>query len=472
MRDTIFISHATPEDNDFTIWLASRLQMLNYEVWIDKTGLLGGEKFWEEIDQVIRNRAAKVLLVYSHSICQKDEAGQLIPGKLKDGVYKEFSLSESIGKQNSLSDFIILMNIDRATYNLFIGADRLNQIPFYDNWGEGLKQLEKKLRNDNVPKVNKIVHNEFAQWYESQFLPSNSIVSKYELYYSNWWPIKELPDYFFIYEFQTKGQADAALKGLNEFPTGKISNHLVSFQDFVDFKINDNDVEASIKPQRTYKIKITDVLMGNGNQSFPTIRDSENYFKSLLRRTFHLMMKKRGMFWYEMANKDLAYFYTPANLTTLKVKFEYPYREKKSSKTKNLIGKYKTLGHWHYGMSAKPILTPLLGYSLKNHLIFTDDGFKVWKDAKGEPDKSKIHTHRRAKGKRFFNEEWRDMQLAFLTGLKKDDRISIKLSSDFELEMSAIPETFWADFGYFDPKDKSRQGILGDYEEHIDENDN
>src|SRR5690606_5445361 len=182
MRDTIFISHATPEDNDFTIWLASRLQMLNYEVWIDKNGLLGGEKFWEEIDQVIRNRAAKVLLVYSHSICQKDEAGQLIPGKLKDGVYKEFSLSESIGKQNSLSDFIILMNIDRATYNLFIGADRLNQIPFYDNWGEGLKQLEKKLRNDNVPKVNKIVHNEFAQWYESQFLPSNSIVSKYELY--------------------------------------------------------------------------------------------------------------------------------------------------------------------------------------------------------------------------------------------------------------------------------------------------
>lgn len=49
-RDTVFISHATPEDNEFTVWLASRLQMLGYKVWIDKNALLGGEKFWEEID--------------------------------------------------------------------------------------------------------------------------------------------------------------------------------------------------------------------------------------------------------------------------------------------------------------------------------------------------------------------------------------------------------------------------------------
>ena len=45
MKDQIFISHATPEDNDFTIWLASRLEMRGYQVWIDKNGLLGGERF-------------------------------------------------------------------------------------------------------------------------------------------------------------------------------------------------------------------------------------------------------------------------------------------------------------------------------------------------------------------------------------------------------------------------------------------
>ena len=35
-RDTIFISHATPEDNEFSIWIASRLEMLGYKTWIDK----------------------------------------------------------------------------------------------------------------------------------------------------------------------------------------------------------------------------------------------------------------------------------------------------------------------------------------------------------------------------------------------------------------------------------------------------
>lgn len=49
MRDTIFISHATPEDNDFSIWIASRLEMLGHKVWVDKEGLLGGERFWMTI---------------------------------------------------------------------------------------------------------------------------------------------------------------------------------------------------------------------------------------------------------------------------------------------------------------------------------------------------------------------------------------------------------------------------------------
>ena len=63
-KDTIFISHATPEDNDFTIWLASRLELLGYEVWLDKNALLGGEKLWETIDNTIRNKSIKFLLVY------------------------------------------------------------------------------------------------------------------------------------------------------------------------------------------------------------------------------------------------------------------------------------------------------------------------------------------------------------------------------------------------------------------------
>ena len=473
MRETIFISHATPEDNDFTIWLASRLELLGYEVWIDKNELVGGEKFWETIDDVIRNKAIKILLVYSKNIFQIDSEGKIKEGKLKDGVYKEFSLAESIGKKNNLTDFIIILNIDGSEYNLFIGADRLNQIAFYDNWALGLKQLEKKIVKDETPKKSRTENSDFGEWYETQFITQQRIVSKNELYYSNWWAIPKLPEFFYIYQFNKKEQANQIAKQNLKFPISQITNYLSSFEEYAEFEIKEEDSIIKLKPQSSHKIKIFDVLMGFESASFPNHKDSENHFKQLLKKVFHLIMKRRGMFWYEMSNKRLAYYFTTSNLSTLKVKYQFPYRISHKNKTKNLIGKNGTNGNWHYALSVKPILTPILGFSLKNHLTFTNDGLNVWKNEKNEVDTDKIHRERRKKGKRLFNEEWRDLFLAFLTALKKDDTIEIKLSANFNLEMPIYPELFWADFGYYDPKDKTRQGILSMYDfEDENEEDN
>lgn len=469
MRDTIFISHATPEDNEFTIWLASRLQMLGYLVWIDKNALVGGEKFWEEIDLTIRNKAIKFLLVYSKAICQKDDTGALIPGKLKDGVYKEFSLAESISKQNKIDDFIILLNKDGVTYNLFIGADRLNQISFSSNWADGFKQLHKKLVRDSIPFSNDQGSQNFINWFQNEFITPNHIIEKKELYYSNIWPIHNLPNSFYIHQFKTASHADHIFKQLVKYPISKISNCLSSFEGDLLYQSLPADDQV-LFPEKIIEVKIADIFKGFLSEAFPTHRDAENHFKSLLKAVFHRLMKNRGMFWYEMSNKKLAYFYTPANLNKLKVRFEYPFRYKNKTKTKNLIGVYQSTSKWHYAVSVKPIVTPILGFYLKSHITFTDDGFKVWKNENGEIDKNKISSHRRKKGKLFYNEEWRDMFLAFLHGLKNGDGlIIIPLSAGFSLQLFPVPQTFWCDFGYFDPKDKTRQGLLSTYRDD-DEN--
>ncbi|MFA7360489.1 MAG: toll/interleukin-1 receptor domain-containing protein [Candidatus Kapaibacterium sp.] len=473
MRDTIFISHATPQDNEFAIWFASRLELLGYKVWIDKDALLGGEKIWENIDKVIRDETIKFLLVYSKNIFQKDNKGDFIIGKLKDGIYKEFSFAESIAKSNNLTDFIILLNIDKADYNLFIGADRLNQIPFYNNWAVGLNQLEKKLVKDDVPKNSQFQSTGFGEWYEGHFINPTNITQRYELYYSNWWAIPNLPEHFFIYQFANAKQVNLIIKQNLEFPKSKISNNLSSFQEFSSFEIFQNEETISIKPQYIYKIKVEDVLHGFESNIFPNHKDAENHFKFLLKMVFHQIMKNRGMFWYEMANKRYAYYYTTSNLTNLKVKFKYPYRKGNIFKMKNLIGKHTSKGKWHYAVSVLPILSPILGFSLKNHITFTNDGLNVWKTDKQEIDKEKIHRERRNKGKRLFNEEWRDLLLAFINALKKGEKIEIQLASNFVLEMPFFPEMFWADFGYFDPRDKTRQGLLSMYdfeEDNIEEN--
>jgi hypothetical protein len=466
-RTTIFISHATPEDNDFAIWLASRLQLLGFKVWIDKNSLLGGEKFWEEIDNTIRNESIKFLLVYSKNIFQNNEFGEIITGKLKDGIYKEYSFAETIGKQQKdLVDFIILMNIDGSDYNMFIGADRTIQIPFYENWALGFEQLTKKLEKDSVHQSEQQRNAPFGNWYENEFKIKNGIIKKKELYYSNWWQINQLPDFFYIYQFQTDKQAKLIYERNNIFPISKISNCLSSFYNEIDLHVEDEEGIVELKLTGKFKISIKDVLLGFEKEKFPTQKDAENHLKQLLKRIFHLLMKNRKMYWHEMSNKKLAYYHTPASLDNLKVKFKYPYKsEKVKPKTRNLLGTYQHSSYWHYAVSAKPILTPLVGYSLKNHLTFSDDGFNSWED------KDKIHSHRRSKSKvsRYFNEDWRDFQCAFLNSLSNSEgKIEIPLNKSFILSMGSWPEMFWADFGFFEPWDKERQSLMNDYYEELE----
>ena len=62
MRNKIFISHATPDDNDFTKWLSLKLVGLGYEVWCDVLFLDKGADFWKIIEKEIRENAIKLLL--------------------------------------------------------------------------------------------------------------------------------------------------------------------------------------------------------------------------------------------------------------------------------------------------------------------------------------------------------------------------------------------------------------------------
>ena len=62
-RKAIFISHATPEDNQFTIWLGAKLTALGYEVWADVLRLRGGHDWQRRLESALRERARKVLLV-------------------------------------------------------------------------------------------------------------------------------------------------------------------------------------------------------------------------------------------------------------------------------------------------------------------------------------------------------------------------------------------------------------------------
>jgi len=458
MRDTLFISHATPEDNGFTVWLASRLELLGYRVWIDKKELLGGEPFWDVIELCIKNRAIKFLLVYSKNICYPDDSGQI-----KTGIQKEIDFAYTTMTANpDLKDFFTILHLDEAGYDLFPGAKELNQIPFNQNWGAGLSQLEEKLRKDQIVKSGQ-PDTEAAQWYLKNYIVKNPIIKRDELYYTNWWSMADGPTCFYILRYAKLALAEKVAELNKADVLVRDTNLITAFKkDFINI-VTDSFGETAITPVEIFEIKVADVLPGYEKSAFPTLRDAQNHLTKLLKRSLHVYFRNKELFWYQMADKNLAYFHGPKSLPGQALKFEYPHHQPKKFKRKQLAGKFGEKERWNFALSFRTVLQPVFGFTLKSHLIFTQNGFKPI------DDKDIQHSYRRRKGKRMFNEEWRDLLMGFIRSLPDADGvILLPTSADKQITMQFNPELFWSKLGYLDPKDLKRQEMFANTVEEED----
>lgn len=437
MKDQIFISHATPEDNDFTIWLASRLEMRGYNVWIDKEGLLGGERFWQTIQKAISS-SRKVLLVYSNNIVRD--------GILKKGIEDEFEYAKSLVNSKNDAEFVIPLHIDDSPYNLVIGFPNINHIPFCENWADGLVQLFKKLDKDGV-KYDSNINSTISTWYESTYSTNSRIEKRKELYYTSWWSVKSMPQVFYMYKFTNKEQATYVKKSNESIPVTQLSNILSSFDGELSFDVVRDGQNFKIPPQIVFSYSLEDILFGFESDGFPSHKDVENHFKDYLRYLIYEILYNKGYRKTSISNKRYVYYMPAYKNKFTPVPFLYKYSSKRRPKKKSLGGIFKDKGYWHYGISILPVLSPFVGVSIKSHLIFTKDGRTIIeKDALQ-------HSYRRNKGRSFFNEQWRDMLIALLTSLQNKDRkieIPVTKNGDY-LEMKPWTETFWSEYGYKDP---------------------
>lgn len=457
-RNTIFISHSTPQDNEFSIWVASRLEMLGYNVWVDKKGLLGGERFWPTIQKAI-DGAVKILLVYSKNIINSE-------GVLKPGIENEVEYGKSVASENGLKDFIIPLHIDDSQYHLAIGMPNINHIPFADNWANGLKQLLKKLEKDGVPRNQGLNGSSFSEWYENEYSSNIQMKSIKRLYYSSWWGFKFLPQRFYIYRFHSAEQAKLIRSLNSEIPINLNSNLIVTFESNIKTRIvgEDNLFGDDITPKNVFVCNIDDLYSPNVyNDSFPSYIDKLNAFKRLMMSVWNSLLRQKGLFKYELSGRRIAYYRPMFRNEKYNVQFTYPYSANKRKKKKALYGKYKSL-FWHYAVSGNVLIDPFCCYLVKSHLVFTSDGRTPITEEK------KMHSYRRDKAKMFFNEEWRDLFLAMIQSLKgSDGRITIGIDYDNnKIEFKEWPELFWSDFDYLDPRKPMAIDCISDYFETND----
>lgn len=445
-RTKIFISHATPKDNEFVIWLATRLRNEGYDIWYDLEGLLGGEFTWDDITNVIKNETVKFIFVVSETSVKAQ------------GALNELNFAISVAKEFQFNDFIIPLKIDDSSFNSRIELTRINFVRFDISLAHGLKKLLLKFNKDNVP--NNLAPGSVLK--NLIYITDKHIIKKKETYYTNWVKIKKIPQKIFFFQFDNKTQADNILRINDTYPFIQHDNYLIGFSNSLKpLLLKDGLYETLIKEKDYFSFSVSKILKGYDGIKFPNSRDSYNFLVRLLRECFNKYLLNRELNVYELANNVQSYYYIDNQLVNNKVKYLYEKKEKK----KKLVGKYFQ-NMWHFAISIKVVTSPVVCFNLKSHIIFSDDGKNIW------DNKDKMHTARRKKGKGLFNEGWRDLLLAFLSSLSDNNSIYINVSEDNRLEMDTTTVKYISDFGYIEPESNARLKPLDDFLSNYDEEEN
>jgi len=444
IKDTIFISHANPEDNPFTEWLYAQLTLAGYKCWCDLEDLYGGERdFSESIQSVIKDNAYKFVLVFSNTTFTKDF------------VKDEYELAKIVAKKSNLNDFIIPVKIDNVDFETRIGLNRYNNFIFEKSWTVGLHKLLKKLEFDKTPRSKDRKSEIITNWAHNKYTLESGIAPQQRRYYSNWWQINSYPENIFVFQYHNEKQAQAVVEEDTVYPKIRHGNCVVAFQQNITTLCTKHG-NTEVLPTHTFKLPVPDILKGYTKEDFPTFADANSFLKRLLKKSLKDTMFRIGLSRHKMSGKQDCFFYKFDKKQAVKVKAEYP-----GIKTaKSLFGKHLS-DSWHFGISFKVLLEPFVCYSLKSHLIFTTNGFKKW------DDDAKMFSARRKKGRLMFNKEWRDLLMTMLHSFKDEEgKIITVFTDEHLLEMLPYTIPFESDMDYKEPSKENRLDLLiGDFEE-------
>ena len=434
-RTLLFISHANPEDNEFTRWLALRLASEGYEVWSDVTKLIGGEKWWDQIEDAIRNKTAKFLFILSEA------------SNSKDGTKNELQLADTIAKKELLQDFIIPLRITQIPHSdMNVLIHRINAIDFTKSWAEGLANLLKKLSEDSVYKdVTRFNPKAVSDWWSAYAEGGQFLKNEPDVLLSNWFPISELPQ--FVY-FHTIRRANSR----NIRPLYHIRDPYPAFgfrDGFVSFASAE---DLGITASNSFEYPTNTFLSGEILESHIDVSQAERALTFLLKESWNNAINGTGLRQHRLANNRLCHYFTAELLGGSRVSFSLNNGEFKGSR--DLTGQ-ATGSIWHWGLSSGVINRPFLAYVLNYHVLFSDDGKAIW------DSNNKLHSKRRSACKQWWNPRWRDMLLASMYWIAKRqnaESIEIPLSSSAKISVPLVPMLFESAVTY--DATMAKEGVL------------
>lgn len=416
----MFISKATPEDDDFVLWLAPRLEAAGYTVFADIITLEPGDRWRKEITATLQNNAVKILL------CCRDATLN------KNGVQEEIGIASDLVKELSDPRFIIPLRIE--PFKKLFGIGELQWVDFLGSWANGLHDLLDTLEKQSVPRSMTPRINPNWENYRKQL--SIKVEKKPEGLTSNWLRVASLPDAIRYYSPPGPINLELMEKTCREctLPAEVYQRGFFSFASPDEIARHFVDI-APFEIQAEYGL--LDFIDRGGKSPDIEPREAKNLVFSMFRRAWENLCRSKGL--YEYLFTTQAAFHIGEAQTPLGKRISWSRQGKRRSSMLRNSAAGKV---WQYGVSATPSFWPYLHFKLKARVLFAELGSGN-KGGAVIGDAAVQHRLRRTMCKGWRNKQWHGRLMAYLELLSDEAPcINVPLSGACAITLDARPMPF------------------------------
>ena len=428
-REALFISHASPEDNAFALWLGAKLTALGYEVFADVLRLRGGDDWERILENAIRAKAAKVLLVATPH------------GVQKQGVRNEITIATQTAKKIGDSEFIVPLRL--APFDAPLQIAHAQYIDFSKGWAQGLSELLALLTELKIPRAGDAANA--GLWRGVQLKDARAVASTPERLVSNWLAVESLPAHIRFYDFKGGIAIGNAQKAIRESPV-PVAAFNRGFLSFAPLHQLQDYFGPNLPLECVAECSTDDFLDTGWPDLHLAARDARAKFTDLARQSLDGFFQAQGLKSFEIASGRLAWWPTAAKATLKRLSFAWTGGP---SGSRQIVGRSNKRGfHWHYGVSCWARTAPVRHVRVAGRVVFTSDGHEPLGDAK------RLHRLRRSFCKSWRNDKWRDLLLTFWFWLAEGAAfVDVAMGEGAAMRLALPPMIFDAAFGIDAPDD-------------------
>lgn len=420
VRTTVFISKATPGDDEFVLWLAPKLEAAGYKVFADILTLEPGDRWRSVITSTLQQDAIKMLL------CCRDST------LAAAGVLEEIDIASDLSKQLKDQRFIIPLRLE--PYKKVFGIAGLQYIDFVRGWADGLEKLLGALKRQKVPRdAEHATIN--PNWEVYRRRGAIALKNEPERLTSNWLRIAETPDAINYLEPSGAIDRDALADAcpLTRFPTTLMQQGIVTFQ-------SPEEIDAALSGVGRFVLKHSVPLASFVSEGLAVAgiqrQDASNVVHSMIRQAWNAFCRERGFLEYQYSNA--VGFHAGKDQISIGKKVPWGRQGERHSSMLRNVAK----GHvWQFGITALPAFWPFPHLKLKSRVLFAP----VKDDEADAPidDARKQHRLRRSVCKGWRNKQWHGRLLAFIELLSgEQSSINLCLGEAAVVRVEAPPLLF------------------------------